>query len=34
MAGLEAKRASLNPVEVRAKGCHYAEGIISRETWG
>ena len=34
MAGLEAKRASLNPVEARAKGCHYAEGIISRETWG
>ena len=27
MAALEAKRASTNPVEARAKGCHYAEQL-------
>ena len=27
MAALEAKRASINPVEARAKGCHYAEQL-------
>ena len=27
MAALETKRASINPVEARAKGCHYAEQL-------
>ena len=27
MAALEAKRASINPVEARRQGCHYAEQL-------
>ena len=27
MAALEAKRASVNPVEARGQGCHYAEQL-------
>ena len=27
MAALEAKRASINPVEAHAQGCHYAEQL-------